>query len=335
MGRSKSIDEKMKDDAEFKKYMDQLSLDSETEENKIQAEIDVVAKKLYEGNKWTFSRLFGGKNSDYQNYDDWSLDRINAVINTIGNAISGGNFPSDKVPGSESADASAVNNAKEFLSSFNGDYGLIISRIQSLISGILSQFAVASNATRKTELKDMPLSGGMHLFFGSSGEVYTNQTFFTNQFFASFQIVYEVYMSVEEARAISLVGILKTTQQEIQSANEMILLIRAKQAASLKDVLKTKPKAFVATKAMYDTMLKSYQKDIDALVASYNKYISVTKAVDALYDDVSLKGVLTDGGDENSVKYADLPLNLMFNEWEEAIARRYISEKEKNPGASL
>lgn len=332
MGRSKTIEQKMQDNAEFRKYMDQLFQDSEAQENKIQVEIDAVVKKLYDGNKWQYSRLFGGKSSDYQNYDDWSLDRINSIINSIGNAIKGGDFPSDKVPGSKTADESTVNEAKEFLSSFNSDYGLIISRIQSLISGILSQFAVASDATRKTELKDLPLSGGMHLFFGSSGEVFSNQTFFTNQFFTSFQIVFEVCMSVEEARAISLVGILKTTQQEIQSANDMILLIRAKQAASLRSILKTKPETFVATKAVYDRMLHSYQNDIDKLVASYNKYISVVNAVDALYSGgAPLKGALVDAADEKDVKYADLPLNFMFNEWEEVIARRYISEKENNP----
>lgn len=331
MGRSKTIEQKMNDDAEFRKYMDQLFQDSEAQANKIQVEIDAVAKKLYESNKWQYSRLFGGKNSDYQNYDDWSLDRVKNIINSVGNALKGGNFPSTKVPGSESADSTAISEAKQFLPAFNDDYNLIISRVQSLVSGILSQFAVAGNATRKTEFKDLPLSGGMHLFFGSSGEVFSNQTFFTNQFFTSFQIVFEVYMSVEEARAISLVGILKTTQEEIQSANKMILLIRAEQAASLRDILKNDPKNFVATKAIYDEMLHSYQEDIDSLVASYNKYISVVKAVDVLYDNASSKGVLFEGGDEKVSKheYADLPLNLMFNEWEERIAKRYISEKEK------
>ena len=219
MGKSKGIEDKLKEDQEFRKFMAELEQESKKEEDNIFGKIDVVVKKQYDENGWDHARLFGNKQSDYQNYADWSLTRIVNIIDSIGEALSGGDFPSSAVPGSEAAKPSTIDAAKEFLGAFTADYSLVIARVQALVAGVLTQFSVASDAARKTSLNDMPLSGGMHLFFGSTGEVFTNNTFFTNQFIGSFQIVFEVYMSVDEAKAIGLQQILVTTAEELKILN--------------------------------------------------------------------------------------------------------------------
>jgi hypothetical protein len=319
MGKSDSIEKKMAADQKFREFMDGLQNESQTREDQIQVKIDELVKKHYEGNGWDYARFFGNKQSDYQNYDDWSLDRVNAVIDAIGNALQGGDFPSSKLPGSDEADKSTIDEAKEFLGSFTADYTLIIARVRALISGVLSQFSVASEATQKSSLNDMFLSGGMHLFFGSSGSVYTNNTFFSNQFIGSFQIVFEVYMSVDEARAIGLQQILATTAQELTILNQMIIDIRKAQADSLTKILKSKPEDYVSTKLAYDLALASVKEDRAALLEEYNSYKQVTDAVDALFDQLDLSSFGAAGG--------GLALRDLFNERELSIAKRYINER--------
>lgn len=319
MGKSDSIEKKMARDQKFREFMGGLQNESQTREDQIQVKIDELVKKHYEGNGWDYARFFGNKQSDYQNYDDWSLDRVNAVIDAIGNALQGGDFPSSKLPGSDEADKSTIDEAKEFLGSFTADYTLIIARVRALISGVLSQFSVASEATQKSSLNDMFLSGGMHLFFGSSGSVYTNNTFFSNQFIGSFQIVFEVYMSVDEARAIGLQQILATTAQELTILNQMIIDIRKAQADSLTKILKSKPEDYVSTKLAYDLALASVKEDRAALMEEYNSYKQVTDAVDALFDQLDLSSFGVAGG--------GLALRDLFNERELSIAKRYINER--------
>ncbi|MNQ93730.1 hypothetical protein D3C85_1092110 [compost metagenome] len=299
-------------------------MDAKKEEDRILGDIDLVVKKQYDGNGWDYARLFGDKRSDYQNYDDWSLSRVIKIIDSIGNALKGGDFPSAALPGSEDAKKSTIDNAKDFLGSFGGDYSLIIARVQALVSGVLSQFAVASDITKKASLQDMPLSGGLHLFFGSSGAVYTNNTFFTNQYIGSFQIVFEVYMSVDEARAIGLQQILVTTSKELSILNEMILEIREEQAKSLSQILRKEPGDYVSTKLAYDLALASVKEDRAKLMEEYNNYNQVIETVDRLYDQLELSEFGIKRYDEKG-----LPLNLVFNDWEEGIAKRYISEKVK------
>lgn len=94
MGKSKSIEEKMAEDQKFRDFMKKLEDESKLEEDRISGEIGKQVKTHYEGNNWDHARLFGNKQSDYQNYDDWSLDRVNKIIDSIGNALSGGDFPS-------------------------------------------------------------------------------------------------------------------------------------------------------------------------------------------------------------------------------------------------
>lgn len=323
MGKSKSIEEKMAEDQKFRDFMKKLEDESKIEEDRISGEIGKLVTKHYDGNKWDFARLFGNKQSDYQNYDDWSLDRVNKIIDSIGNALSGGDFPSKKVPGSEDAKKSTIEEAKDFIGVFAGDYSLVIARVKAMISAVLSQFSVASDVSRKAELKDMPLSGGMHLFFGSSGAVYTNNTFFTNQFIGSFQIVFEVYMSVAEAKAIGLQQMLVTTEIELKILDDLIIAIRQQMSESLKKIMKDKIQDFVSTKAAYDVALESVKLDRAKLMEEYDKYNQVVKAVDAMALDMAYRA---DGS--GNLKDSVHSLEFMFfSEWEQNVAQRYLQEK--------
>ena len=162
MGYSEKIEDKMKSNEEFRKFMDKIGEEARTEENRLLASLTERAKTHYEKNKWDNARLFGDKRSDYQNYADWSLTRIQNIIDTIGGALSASDFPSKAVPGSEAASKGTIDKAKEALSAFQGDYSLIIARVTALISGALSQFAVASEAKRNSVEQDLPLSGDPH-----------------------------------------------------------------------------------------------------------------------------------------------------------------------------
>ena len=158
MGQSKTIEDKAKEDQKFRDFMATLDKESKAEEQKIFDEIQARVTAHYKGNDWDFARLFGDRRSDYQNYDDWSLDRVTNIITSIGDALSAGDYPSPAVPGSNEASPDTIEKAKDFGGIFAGDYSLILARAKALISGALTQFAVASEVTHKTVLQDLPLS---------------------------------------------------------------------------------------------------------------------------------------------------------------------------------
>lgn len=325
MGKSESIDDKIKKDAEFRVFMSGLEAEGKKKEDAILAEIDDRVKRHYDRNKWDYARLCGEQKGEYQNYSEWTLERVKNIINSIGNALRGGDFPSDKVPGSKDAKGSTVEEAKKNLGAFTGDYDLIIARVQALVSGVLTQFASSSSASHKTTLKDLPLSGGMHLFFGSSGEIFTSNDFFRNEFIGSFSIVFEVYMSVSEAKAIALSEILKTTSIQISDLNFSIVAVSKMQQEELMNILKDKNKRvdYKSTMTAFDVMMEDVTTKRDNLVKKYDEYKKVTDRVEALWIFLDLREFGDDNeAAENKILLTDLP----FNEWELGIARRYIRE---------
>ena len=321
MGKTQSIEDKEKADKAFQAFMKQLETEAQAEEERVHKRVQGVITTHYDQNGWTHGRLFGDSRSDYQNYADWGLDRVAAIIQTIGDALSDKNYPSEEVPGSENADKSAVDTAKEFAGAFTGDYTLIIKRVMGMISGILTQLGSKSTANRNEALRDMPISGGLHLFFGFVGKVYEEQSFFAHQFIASFQIVFEAHISAQEARAVALQQILKTTEIELTTLNTMIIEVRAAQAKELGKLLKD-PELWKNTKASYDEMLISLKASRAELQVEYDKYASVTNAVDQHMDVLDLSGYGRPAPAGEAVS-----LDLLFrDEWENQLAKRYIAE---------
>jgi hypothetical protein len=322
MGYSETIQDKMKSNDEFRKFMDKIGEEARAEEDRLLTALTERAKTHYGHNKWDFARLFGDKRSDYQNYADWSLTRINNIIDSIGGALSASDFPSDAVPGSKDASKGTIDAAKAALGAFQGDFSLIIARVNALITGALSQFAVAAEAKRNSVQQDLPLSGGQHLFFACTGSVFKRETFFTNQFIGSFQIVFETYMSVAEARAISLTQILQTTAKELEMLNADLLFFRQLQSDSLRKVAKEDPKEFLTTKEAYDVMITSYKADIAEVLSQYEQYKQVVAAVDNFFPQLDL----SDFGAQ-SITRDGTRLEHLFSERELPIARRYVRER--------
>lgn len=332
MGKSRTIEQKMKDDARFREYVDQLSKNFKREEYHTEIEIAAFANKRYEDRGWKYSRLFGDKIEDYQCYSDWSFDKIDHIINIIGKALKDGNFPSEKVPGSESTNQSVIEETKIFLPHFSDD--LIVPLIKTILSGMFVRFSVVDSITKKTAFSDVPLSGGMHLFCRASGQVVSNPEFFPDQFMMSFKIVFEAFMSVEDAQKTSLTELLRLTEKEIDKANGIRVSMRREQADSLMDILRNRGiNYYKSTKAAYDEMLTTYRKNIDQLMTVFYRYTHVIDMVDAMYDRSSasgtgLKSTVNKAFDVNNADQKNLLLKSLFNEWEEQIAKRYISEKE-------
>lgn len=322
MGKTQTIADKEQADKAFQAFMKQLETEAQVEEDRVHQRLQNVITTHYDANGWSHGRLFGDRRSDYQNYADWGLDRISAIIQTIGDALADKEYPSKEVPGSDNADKSVIDTAKEFAGAFTGDYSLIIKRVMGMISGILTQFGSMSVASRNEALRDMPLSGGLHLFFGCIGKVYEEKTFFATQFIGSFQIVFEAHVSAEEARAVALQQILKTTEIELVTLNELVLEVRAAQAKELKKLV-SDPKLWLSTKTSYDEMLTSLKASRAELVAEYDKYKGVTDAVDRYLGilDLTAYGRPATRGEVVS-------LDHMFpDEWENQIAHRYIAGK--------
>ena len=307
----------MDEDKKFQEFMTEVEKNSNNELSKLQKELEERVKRHYDVNGWDHARLFGDSRSDYQNYDDWGLDRVNKIITSIGNALSAGTLPSKDVPGSDKAAPSTIKEAKEFLGVFSGDYSLIVARVQAVLSTFVAQFSVASEAKQQSSLQDMPLAGGLHLFTGTSGKTYKGGTFFTNQFIASFQIVFEAYMSVAEAKAIGIQQLLKTTEYEITKLNDEIKAIYELQEQSLKKILAEDPKSYVSSRTLYREMIDIIKADRDKVMLQYDKY----KGVEEVVRQYVANGFLSFGIQEVGKGVLE---ELFSSPWEADVAQRLL-----------
>lgn len=325
MGKTQSIADKEKQDAEFKAFMEKLAADSKKKETEMLGEIQAVVSDFYNKNGWKSQRFFGDRRSDYQNYSDWSLQNVTNIINSIGSAISSAKFPSKEVPGSEQASTETNKEVKENLPAFVEDINLTINRVVALLNGFLTQFASHSSVSQKAAFQDLPMSGGLHLFVSQCGSVYREKRFFENQFIGSFQVVFEAYMSVDEARAISIQQILKTTQKEIEIVNALILDIRQAQSDTLKGLIRD-PAMYKQTKLDFDEMIAMQKESRDELVKEYDKYKSVSDTVDDLLPMIDLApiGITIAAASANSKVALD---EIFTDSWEARLATRMIREK--------
>jgi hypothetical protein len=320
MGATQTIEQKQQEDAKFRAFMDDVRKASDVELDRLRSEMIKQAKSHYEENGWDHARLCGDAKSDYQNYDDWGLERINKIITAIGSALSKGDYPSNKVPGSNHAEKSTIDKAKEFAGVFAGDYTLIVARVQAIVSTFISQFATVSEAKQDSSMSDMPLAGGLHLFTATSGRTYRREEFFSRQFIGSFQIVFSAYMSVDEARAIGLTQILRTTELELNFINGEILAIREAQAKSLAEIRKSDIKDYISTKATYSEIVDSLKADREKLMLEFEKYKGVERTLDHFIARDMLSP--TPGG-LNSFRLED----LFPSTWEADVARRLLASR--------
>lgn len=324
MGKSQTIADKEREDAEFRAFMKKLETESKSKEEEMLGQISKNAKEFYENNKWEYSRFFGNRQSDYQNYSDWSLTRVQEIIKSIGDAIAAANFPSKAVPGSEDASDDTTDKVKANLPSFIADINLTITRVVALLNGFLTQFGSTSSVSQKSAFQDLPLSGGIHLFLSQNGSVYQEKRFFSNQFIGSFQIVFEAYMSVSEAKAYSIIEIIKTTQIEINMINTQILEIRQFQNEALKKLLND-PKLYKETKLAFDEMIDMQKISRDELIKEFDKYKFVYDLVSSLQTEIEIIDqniIIFDQETKNKILLSDL-----LNDWEVKLATRIIRER--------
>ena len=91
--------------------------------------------------------------SDYQNLDDWSLERAAIISDQIGTALKQGDY--DKLEGNTgSFDIEEA--ARETLSTFNDDLPLIAARVTALVFSTHSQFTVTTEENRKSVDQNLP-----------------------------------------------------------------------------------------------------------------------------------------------------------------------------------
>ncbi|MFF1947030.1 hypothetical protein ACFVWF_33390 [Rhodococcus qingshengii] len=139
MGKTDTIKKLEQQNKEFQDFMvNTVGSESEVAREHLLSQIASTVTRHYDKNGWAHSRLFGDSREDYQNFQDWSLDRINKIIEDIGNALKAGDYPSAEVPGSSAAKPDTIEQAKEFTGVFASDHTLIMARVQALVTGALS-----------------------------------------------------------------------------------------------------------------------------------------------------------------------------------------------------
>jgi len=324
MGSSRRIEECKDDYKEFRDFMQGVEKESEEELDSILPKVDAEAKKYYDANTWENAFFSEDKRSDYQNYYDWSPDNVDRLMDEIGAAINAVDYPSEKVPGSKDAAKSTIEEVKSLADDFSADYSLTILRVKALIGNALCRCSIVSKTQHSVLLKEMPLSAGLHLFFGTSGKTNEYEKLFSEQYLGALQIVYKVFMSTEEVTAIGLQEILKSTELELDFLTDQILTFRKETMESLMEILKKDQAKFLSTRDAYDLMIEYLKRNRNNLVMEYDKYWTVMNTVDHFFSNIDLSDYLKSKEEKTQGK---IKLEDLFNPWGLGLAKRYLSEK--------
>ncbi len=91
MGKSKSIEQQLKEDKKNRELINELELELAEKCKESEATINQKIQEFYEGGErnWKFAPFVNGSQSSYQLSDTWSLDTLSNLIDTISDIVIG------------------------------------------------------------------------------------------------------------------------------------------------------------------------------------------------------------------------------------------------------
>lgn len=227
MGRSNSIEQQQKSNAEFQAYVDSMNAD-------LEKRVDIEAKKidgLIEEHYKLYpdkAELLLGSYRHLSTVSEWSLDSVNKILDGCRKAIFGAAPPqgakSDKAPVEVSASIAEIKERELYIA--NAAF--------EVVQGALSSFTskTTTSVMTKTEVKN--LSPGLTLFITVMENTYSRKDFFRNESIIQNMFYFKVYYSIKEGQQVSKLSDLKA--YEDQKAVFRKLLLKQQEAMLKLDV---------------------------------------------------------------------------------------------------
>ncbi|MEP7731452.1 hypothetical protein [Marinomonas primoryensis] len=199
MGKSKSIEQQIKEDKLNQGYIDEITIKLNEQTKKSNEEIDEKIKMFYGSNRdWDNSLYIEGSQSDYQLESTWNLDSVSNIINSIAEAVIGTVVGEHtKLP--EGTEVSSNANEITEKANLTKDTRLLVAaNCFNLLSGLVNSFGSAQSLQINSASSNIPIGQGLRIFATVATRSSQSKSFFENQIVNSYMFIYKVVYSLDE-----------------------------------------------------------------------------------------------------------------------------------------
>lgn len=223
MGKSNTIEQEAKKNRAFNQFLGEQQERMKAISSELKDDVIAQQVRFYKHNDWKDSSVMTYQFDDWQTTSTWSLDNVIAIVQKIGDAITG-KVGSDLPAGNETPpDEQTVNAIKDQQPAIAGRINNIQDTVIALIGGMMQSFKEVNSIQSQRIIRNQPLGFGLHLFFGMDVSVYSRKEFFKNDFIQQYGMFFTVTFSAEEAVQQSKIDIAETIGLQIESNNRLKL----------------------------------------------------------------------------------------------------------------
>lgn len=254
MGKSQSIQQMESKEDDYRQYLSKIQDQLNQRANLAEKDMDNRVDDFYKHNNYQMIDFISGKNSDFMQSSEWSLENVKKIIDAISKAVFGAKGP---VP-----EGTEVKNKEKITSSISEAENLqvyIAGKCFDVLSGIIESFGSASSVSYNSSYKEVSLGNGLHLFAMVISDSYKSQSFFDNQEIYQYLYIYKVFYSAEEAKTEAKMEITGMYEDQITTFKNKV-----------EDLLQQLTDDKI-TPAQYESTYNIYQKMIDDSVAKLNE----------------------------------------------------------------
>lgn len=209
MGKSQNIAQLVQQNQSYQDYLQKLQDDLVAKSNKYDSDMKDAIEKYYKDNNWNKEDFISGKNADFMQESDWSLDNVQTIINAIASSIFGNGKTPDGVKVTEGGDVSKA------IGQMGSWETYIAGKCFEVLSGIIESFGSASSVQFSSSYKDEPLGNGLHLFVTVMCNSYKSKDFFDNQEIYEYLYLYEIKYSTGEAKQEANIALTQLYEDQI------------------------------------------------------------------------------------------------------------------------
>ncbi|MBD1945428.1 hypothetical protein H6F50_24280 [Coleofasciculus sp. FACHB-712] len=250
MGKSNTIDQQAKLNADFQKYINDQTTALDTMTTKAQGEIQTTIDTYYKKGNWKDAApLIQGKYEHLTTESEWSLDNVSKMIEALRGAIFGAPAPAGSTAPAQSSDLAA--NVQKM-----SDMTLLItSAAFNAIQGIMATFTSGTQTSVQQDFATKELAPGLTLFVCVIENQYHRSDFLNNNTILQTGYVFDTRFSIEQAGELAKFN---QVQSLIAEQNTSETLISKFDAALI---------GLDVTADDYDAKYTKYQGNLDKLNA--------------------------------------------------------------------
>ena len=216
MGHSQSIKEMENKEDEYRAYIDKIESELEAKAQKYSADMQGQIDAYYKDNNYDKTDFISGRNSDFMQASEWSMENVKKIIGAISKAVFGG--------GSAVPDGTTVNKVDmgKSIAELSDLEAYVAGKCFEVLGGIVESFGSSSSVSFNSSYKSQPLGNGMHLFATVVCDSYKSHSFFENQEIYQYLYIYEVKYSVGEAQSQAKEELTKLYEDQIATFSNKI-----------------------------------------------------------------------------------------------------------------